>query len=175
MLASKIIYDVKHQSFVFNIEDKAYLQLHHEYFLFEKDNSKLSNQRSNSYTILRKIDNLTYELNLSATFRIHLIIFIAQLKSTSDSDSYDRSRSTNSESMNMTNDDISQKRSFEVKQVLKKRIRKYEKITTTQYLMKWLKWKFEHNSWISKKDMKNSMKLIMKYNNRLTAIFFNTT
>jgi hypothetical protein len=171
----KVIYDVKHQSFVFNIEDKAYLRLHHEYFLLEKDNSKLSNQRSDSYIILRKINNMTFQLNLSAISRIHSIVFIAQLKSTSDSDSYDKSRSTISKSMNMTNDDISQKRSFEVKRILKKRTRKYEKITTTQYLMKWLEWRLEHNSWISKKDMKNSMKLIMKYNNRLTAIFSDTT
>ncbi len=132
---AKIIYDDHHKALIFNIEDKAYLRLHHEYFLLEKKNSKLSNQRSDSYIILRKIDNLAYELNLSATFCIHSIIFIAQLESTSDSDSYERSRSINLESIEMK-DDIVDKKSYEVERILKKRNKKYEKITMIQYLVK---------------------------------------
>ncbi len=163
----KIIYDDKHKSLAFNTEDKAYLRLHHEYSLLEKRNSKLSNQRSNSYIILRKIDSLAYELNLSVTFRIHSVIFIAQLKSTSDFDSYERSRSINFESIEMK-DDIVDKKSYEVERILKKRNRKYEKITMIQYLVKWKKWKLEHNFWIFAKNCENFTNLIMKYENRLS-------
>jgi hypothetical protein len=164
---AKIIYDDHHKALIFNIEDKAYLRLHHEYFLLEKKNSKLSNQRSDSYIILRKIDNLAYELNLSATFCIHSIIFIAQLESTSDSDSYERSRSINLESIEMK-DDIVDKKSYEVERILKKRNKKYEKITMIQYLVKWKKWRLEHNFWIFAKNCENFMNLIMKYENRLS-------
>ncbi len=133
----KIIYDDKHKSFAFNIEDKVYLRLHYEYFLFEKENFKLFNQRFDSYTVKRKVDNVVYELNLSLNTRIHSIISIAQLEFVeNDSDSYSRSRSTNSESVKMINEDTSTRKSYEVKRILKERIRKYEKIIVKQYLIK---------------------------------------
>jgi hypothetical protein len=132
----KIVYDDKHKSLAFNTEDKVYLRLHNEYFLLEKENFKLSNQRFDSYTVKRKIDNVVYELNLSLNTRIHSIISITQLKFVeNDSDSYDRSRSTNSESVEIK-DDTSIKKSFEIEKILKKRIRKYDRTKVTQYLMK---------------------------------------
>jgi hypothetical protein len=164
---AKLIYDNHHKALTFNTEDKAYLRLHHEYSLLEKRNSKLSNQRSNSYIILRKINSLAYELNLSATSRIHSVIFIAQLESTSESDSYERSRSINFESIE-TKDDIVDKKSYEIEKILKKRNRKYEKITMIQYLVKWKRWRFEHNFWVFAKNCENFMNLIMKYENRLS-------
>jgi hypothetical protein len=134
---SKIIFDRKHQALIFNSNDKVYLRLHHEYFLLEKENLKLSSQRFDSYVIKRKIENAVYELNLSLNIRIHSIISIAQLKFVEDdSDSYNRSRSTNSESVKMINENTSTKRSYEVERILKKRIRKYEKIAVKQYLIK---------------------------------------
>jgi hypothetical protein len=132
---SKIIFDFKHKSFAFNIEDKVYLRLYHEYFLFEKSNLKLFNQRFDSYTIKRRIENVVYELNMSNTSKIHSIIFIAQLKSASDSNFYNQLKSTNSKLVKMK-EDITIKKSYEMKRVLKKRLRKYEKITITQYLVK---------------------------------------
>ncbi len=133
---SKIIYDEKHKLLAFNSDDKVYLRLHREYILSEKSNHKLSNQRSDSYVIKRKVENAVYELILFENARIHFVISIAQLKSTKDdSDLFDRSRSINSDLVKM-NEDTSTKRSYEVERILKKRIRKYEKITVKQYLIK---------------------------------------
>ncbi len=39
----KIIFDDKHKSLIFNIDDKIYLRLHHEYSWSGKENLKLSN------------------------------------------------------------------------------------------------------------------------------------
>jgi hypothetical protein len=161
----KIMYDDKHKSFAFNIEDKVYLRLHNEYFLLEKKNFKLSNQRFDSYTVKRKVENVVYELNLSLNSRIHSIISIAQLKSASDSDSYNRSRFINSKSIE-TDEDTSTKRSYEVKRILKERMRKYEKITVKQYLIKWKDWKSEHNTWKSEKNCENVKHLITNFHNR---------
>ncbi len=134
---SKIIYDDKHKSFAFNSKNKVYLRLHREYSLSKNDNHKLSNQRSSSYVIKRKIENAVYELNLSLNTRIHSIISIAQLKLVEDdSNSYNQSRSTNSESVKIINENTSTKKSYEVKQILKERMRKYEKITMKQYLIR---------------------------------------
>jgi hypothetical protein len=132
----KIIYDDKHKSLAFNFEDKVYLRLHHEYSLSKKENVKLSSQRSNSYTIVRKVKNAAYKLDLSENSRIHFVISIAQLKSTKDdSDLFNRFRSINSDFVK-TNENTSTKRSYEVERILKKRMRKYEKITVKQYLIK---------------------------------------
>jgi hypothetical protein len=167
----KVIFDDKHKTIVFNTENMIYLRLHQDYSLLEKENLKLSNQRFDSYKVKRKINNVVYELNLSFNSRIHSIIFVIQLESASDSNSYNRSRSTNSDSVE-TMSDTSIKKSFEIEKVLKKRIRKYERTKITQYLMKWLEWELEHNSWVSAKDCSNFMKLIMNFENRQTARTF---
>jgi hypothetical protein len=162
----KIIYDDKHKSLAFNIEDKVYLRLHNEYFLSKRDNLKLFNQRSDSYTIKRKIENVVYELNLSQNSRIHSVIFIAQLKSTSDSDSFNRLRSINSDSIE-TESDTSRKKSYEIERILKKRSRKYDRITLIEYLMQWKNWESKHNSWVTRKDCENVADLILKFENRI--------
>ncbi len=131
----KIIFDDKHKSMIFNTENKVYLRLHHEYFLSEKENFKLFNQRVDSFVIKRKVDNATYELELSSISRIHSVISIAQLKSASELDSFNRSRSTNLESIHIKEDTLI-KKSYEMKRILKKRTRKYEKFAVIQYLVK---------------------------------------
>jgi hypothetical protein len=162
---AKMIYDDHHKSMTFNSEDKVFLRLHHEYSLSKKSNFKLSNQRANSYTIIRKIENAAYELNLSENSRIHFVIFIAQLESASDSNSYNRARLINSEFVEV-HDDTAIKKSFEVERILKKRNRKYDKIMIVHYLIKWKSWEFEHNFWISEKDIENFMELVTEFENR---------
>jgi hypothetical protein len=133
---SKVIYDDHHKSMTFNTDDKIYLRLHHEYSLLEKENIKLSHQRSDSYVIKRKMKRVVYELKLSKNARIHFVISVAQLKSTkNESDFFDKSRSINSELIEI-NEDTSTKRSYEIERILKKRIRKYDKIAMKQYLIK---------------------------------------
>ncbi len=143
------------------------MRLHNEYFLLEKENLKLSNQRFDLYTVKRKVNNVVYELNLSFNTRIHSIISITQLKFVEDdSDSYNRSRSTNSESVEIKSDTFI-KRFFEIETILKKRNKKYDRTKVIQYLMKWLKWKSEHNSWIFRKNCENATDLITKFENRV--------
>jgi hypothetical protein len=132
----KIIYDDKHKFLAFNSENKMYLRLHREYTLFEKNNHKLCNQRSDSYVVRRKVENAVYELIFSQNARIHFVIFIAQLKLMKDDlDLFNRSRSINSEFVEIKRN-TSTKRSYEVERILKERIRKYEKIAVKQYLIK---------------------------------------
>jgi ferredoxin-NADP reductase len=126
---SKIIFDDKYKSLAYNIDDKMYLRLYHEYFLFEKKNVKLFHQRFESYIIKRKIDNAAYELKLSSISRIYFVIFIASLEFVENElDFYERSRSTNSKSMKR-NENTQNKRFFKVEKILKKRKRKYNKFT----------------------------------------------
>ena len=61
----KIAYDAKHQIFKFNLDDYVYLRLHRDYNLSDKINSKLFNQRIDSFLVKRRIERLTYKFDLS--------------------------------------------------------------------------------------------------------------
>jgi hypothetical protein len=131
----KYICDSKHKPIAFNVDDKVFLRLHHEYSLLERGNSKLSNQRADSFVMKKKVEALTYELDLSVTFKIHLVIFVAQLESTPEDDLFDRLKSNHS-GLIYIEEDIKLKQSYEMKQILKKRSRKFEKFMTIQYFVK---------------------------------------
>jgi hypothetical protein len=60
---------------------------------------------------------------------------VTQLESVSEIDSYNRNRSHHSESVEMQ-DDIAINKFYEVKKVVDKRIRKYDNISVTQYLIR---------------------------------------
>jgi CYTH domain-containing protein len=61
----KIIHDKKHKSLFLNSENRAFLRLHKEYNLLDIINKKLFQQKCDFFTMKRRIDRLTYELDLS--------------------------------------------------------------------------------------------------------------
>ena len=159
----KIYYDARHTSFLFKAEDYAYFRLHHEYQLSSRLNKKIFQQRCGFFLVKKKVDRLTYELNLSSVWRVHFVIFIAQLKSVSvDEDFYQRLRFSHSKSVKMKGD-TSQYKFYEIEKLIVKRIRKYNKINVTQYLMRWLKYDLEYDEWRSLKTFNNSLKLMKQY------------
>ena len=74
---TKIYYDVRHTSILFKKNEYVYLRLNKEYKLSKRLNSKLSQQRCEFFKILQRVERLTYKLNLSSTWRVHSVIFIA--------------------------------------------------------------------------------------------------
>ena len=64
---AKVYYDVRHQLFMFNVEDRVYFRLHHEYTLSDHFNKKMFNQRYDSFMIKRRVNRLVYEFDLSVT------------------------------------------------------------------------------------------------------------
>ena len=159
----KIYYDARHTSLLFKTEDYAYLRLHHEYQLSIKFNKKISQQRCDSFFVKKRIDRLIYELDFSSAWRVHFIIFITQLKSISaDEDFYQRFRFSHSENVKMKND-ISQYKFYEVEKLIVKRIRKYNKINVTQYLVRWLGYDSKYDEWRNLKTFNNNLKLMKQY------------
>ena len=63
----KIYYDSRHTSIRFKQNEKTYLQLNKNYKLSDKSNSKLSQQRCESFRIFERIERLAYKLKLSST------------------------------------------------------------------------------------------------------------
>lgn len=141
----KIYFDKRHLLFLMKSNNKIFLRLHKEYTLSNKNNAKLFNQRCDFFVIKRRIDRLTYELELFFKWKIHSIIFIAQLKlATKTDDSYNRYRSHYSNFVQII-DDIETKKLYEVERIIVKRIKKYEKITIAQYFIRWLEYESKHN------------------------------
>lgn len=62
----KIEYDSKHISLLLKSKDKVFLRLYRNYIFLDKYNKKLNNQRIKFFLIKRRIDRLTYELDLSS-------------------------------------------------------------------------------------------------------------
>ena len=167
---AKIYYDIRHQSLMMNLDDKVFLKLHRRYKLSEQFNTKLFNQRTESFLIKRRVGRLAYELDLLSQWKIHSIISIAHLESASVSmNSYHRSRSTHSDSVYMK-DDTEDWKFYIVKKIVNKRQRRYEKSMITQYRIKWEEYDDEWNEWRSLAALNECMNLMKNYERQLAVV-----
>ena len=97
---NKTRYDEVHKTLKIKIDDKMYLRLHHNYIIFDLFNHKLSKQRVKFFSVIEKIDNFAFRLQLFFVIKIHFVVSIAQLESiTSNFDSYDKTIDKNSSSI----------------------------------------------------------------------------
>ena len=89
-LKMKDIYNFYHKSIFFEEEDQVNLRLYREYYISTITFKKIDQQLVDSFRVLKRIERLIYQLDLSANIQIYNIISIAHLKSTIDSieDSY---------------------------------------------------------------------------------------
>ena len=105
----------------FRVNDFVNLRLHREYSVFVIKLKKIKQQLINSFKIIKRINRLTYELELSINMKIHNVIFVTHLKFIINSrdDFYQRRRVLTSSFV------IDDAEEFEIKRMLvKRRIRK---------------------------------------------------
>ncbi len=157
----KIIHDRKHKSLFLNSEDRTFLRLHKEYNLLDIINKKLSQQRCDSFTMKRRINRLTYELDLSLRWKIHSVIFVTQLEFASQ-DSYKRLKLDHLDFV-FVKEDIETYKSYEIERILNKRTRQYKKIKMNQYLIRWKKYESKFDEWKSLSELKNCIDLIKDF------------
>ena len=163
----KIYYDVKHVSLLLKSENKTYLRLHKKYSLSNNHSKKLSTQRCDSFIIKRRVERLVYELKLFSTWRMHSVISMTQLKSViKSSDFYNKLRSNYFDSVHVE-DDTENNKFYEVEKILSKRMKKFERINVTQYLIRWLKYDSEYDEWKSINTLDNCLQLMKKYETEL--------
>lgn len=104
---AKSIYDEKHLALFMKSNDYVMIRLHYDYdissiIILRK---KLNQQYVESFKILERVDRLTYRLELSQYWRIHLVLLVAQLKFTFfKNDSFHRSRFDYSKSIYVKDD-----------------------------------------------------------------------
>ena len=76
-----------------------------------------------------------------------------------DENSYRRSRFSHFDVVEMKND-TSDNQFYEIKKIVDKRIRKYNRTYVTQYLIRWLEYESKYDEWKSFAALKNNMKLM---------------
>ena len=144
---NKVRYDAIHKTLKFKIDDKMYLRLHHDYIIFDLFNHKLSKQRVKFFFVIEKIDNFVFRLQLFFVMKIHFVVSIAQLKSTTrDANSYNRIVDKNSSSIHEKQFIalIEQISLYEIERLLNRRIIFTNRIN---YLVKWKNDDSKHNVW----------------------------
>ena len=159
----KVYYDARHTSILLRSDEKTYLQLNKDYKLLDKFNSKLSQQQCESFKILERVERLAYRLELSSTWRIHSVVSIAQLELTFvEADSYERFRSHYFDFIEIE-DDTNQYKFYEIEKLIDKRIKRYNKILVTQYLVKWIDYESKFDEWRSISRLQNFQNFIEQY------------
>ena len=144
----KLRYDAAHIELKLTVDDYVYLCLYHDYTILDLINKKLNQQRVDFFKILKKINTLTYRLELSSIMQIHSMISKTQLKSasTSDVDLYRRSRSNveHSSFVQLKNDSDSKNsiKFYEIEKLLNRRIIVIDRIN---YLIKWKSYESQNN------------------------------
>lgn len=159
---AKLTHDKRYKPLLFKEKDKAYLKFHKGYKLPGEHNRKLSNQKCDPFLIKWRVDRLAYELKLSSKWKVHFVISVTQLESTTEENSYDKSRPHYPEAVEVE-EDIEFEKSYEVEKMIDKRERRFEKIMIIQYLIKWLKYDPEYDEWKSLAALTDCMNLVHVY------------
>ena len=161
-LTIKIIYDKHHKSLKLKIDDQVFLRLHKEYFLSFVKFFKLSIQRIESFKILERKSDLTYKLDILKNWKIHFVIFIVHLESIfNDDDSYDRERSSHSESIVEFNKNW---HDYEVESLLRHRIKWYDRDKSiSEYLIKWKDYEAKFDKWYDEDLLEEVTNLVNEY------------
>ena len=164
-------YDRRHASLFLKKESRVYLRMHYKYFisLFKNMTAKWSQRRIKSFKIIKKIDNLTYRFQLSAHWKIHFVVSVQQLESTSNEfDSYNRISYDNSFSIFVERDNENEK-SYEIEKLINKRIIKKDREKFTQYFVRWKEYDLEDDTWYSTNALKNVVDFIVDYETTFNA------
>ena len=154
----KMYYDKKHKFIQFDKNDWVLLKLHKNYNISNTIvlDSKLSQQYTEFFQILKKIDTLAYKLNLSKEWRVHSIFFVAQLK-LAHAFSFDSfKRISSSFDSIFVEDDTNTVKFFEIEKIITTKITAKRK----KFLVRWLKWDLEHDFWRKLSEMRNVLNLV---------------
>jgi hypothetical protein len=124
-----------------------------EYYVFNQ--SSLSFKKLRSFKIIRRVNSLIYELELSDFMKNHSIILIIHLKKVKKN-SFERTIFTTSSSLIENDEEV-----FVIEKILKKRFLN----DTNELLIKWKDWK--KSTWKSEKIIQtNVSKMIKKFKQR---------
>ncbi|TAQ83100.1 hypothetical protein B7494_g8576 [Chlorociboria aeruginascens] len=160
----KYYYDQKHTQISLNANDKVFIKLHKGYSIPSATSHKLHQQRVGPFTIIEKVGQLAYRLDIPKHWRVHDVFSIAQLEPCAPGDDpYQRPRPDHPDSVFVEGDDENNK-SFVVDRILSKR-----KTPTGQvrYLVRWKGYGPEYDMWYSEKRLSDAKELVKEFNDSL--------
>jgi len=133
----------------FKKRDKAYLLRRN--IKTKRSSNKLNHTKLELFEILEEKRSINYELNLSASMKIHLIFDISLLKSA------DLNTSIQTESSDI--DSESQNIEYEVENILNQQNIKDQ----SHWLVKWKDYEHIEDTWNSKRNLKNCQMLLWQF------------
>lgn len=163
---AKARYDAKHNPISFNIGDSVYLRLHKGYNLPGKPPRKWSQQRVGPLSIVRRVGELAYELNLPTHWRIHKVISVAHLfRIPQGADPYGRRiPQPGRVIVQGDNDDWV---SYEIEQLLNRRVNRAGGRPVLEYLVRWKGFSAVHDQWYPRELlMQNATELVDVYDKK---------
>ena len=164
-------YDRKHQSLFMKKNEYALIRLHHKYQISVNDifDKKYKQQYVDFFEILKKIDKLTYRLDLSIYWRIYFVFSVAQLKFVSSkSDFYQRSRFNHFDSI-FVEDNIQRVKSYKIDFLINKRATTRREL---KYLIRWKEYESKYDEWRNISKFNDVMNLIKNYEQVLIETIF---
>ncbi len=139
----------RHRRFTFKKKHKVYLLRRN--IKMKKSNNKLNYTKLKSFEILEEKKSINYELNLSASMKIHSVFHISLLKSANlNSSIQTESSKINSKSQNVE---------YKVENILNQQNIKDQ----SHWLIKWKDYEHIENTWKSKKNLKNCQMLLWQF------------
>lgn len=169
---AKFLYDSKHKPMTMEPGEKAFVKLHKGYRIPGLENAKLSNQRAGPFTILRRIGDLAYELDLPPIWKAYPVISIAMLEpAPKEDDPYHRPRQEGQPPI--TDEEHPEvKDAYEIEKLVDRRVSRprgrgsREKPDIVEYLVKWKDWGKAHNVWYEVEDLVNASELMEEYDEK---------
>ena len=158
---AKFHYDKKHESMFMKQKNVTLIKLHKNYSIFSTISKKYDQQFVEFFTIIEKIDRLTYRLNISSNWFIHSIFNVTQLKKCSSFsvDFFKRSKSNHFDFV-FVNDDTINVKFFELSRIINKRMIKKRNV---EYFVEWKNYESKHDVWRNFSKFENAMNLVKKY------------
>ena len=162
-METKRHYDEKHKPMHMREGDYALIRLHKGYDISFTTilGPKYSQQYVGPFRVLKRVGRLAYRLDLSSHWRIHPVLFIAQLEpaSASHTDPFQRPEPDHSESV-FVEGDIANVKSFEVERLIDRRQIKRRGL---EYLVRWRGYGPEDDQWRNLFELGDAMDLVREY------------
>ena len=158
----KQYYDSRHTPTFFKEGDYVNLRLHRGYTVPSIQHKKIDQQFVGPFKILQRVGRLAYRLELPKNMRIHNVISVAHLERATPpgDDPYQRPRPQMEHPLPVL---VEGQPEYEIEKLLRRRRVRKGHGYSTEYLVRWLGWGPEADTWYNVKDLGNARDLVRAF------------
>ena len=161
----KNYYDLNHKLMFFKVGDLVNLRLHRGFTIPGILHKKINQQFVGPFKVLQRVGKLAYKLELPPNMRIHPVISVAHLEPATvpADDPWLRRRPTPPPVM------VDGQEEWVIEKLLERRRIRRGRGFATQYLVRWMGFGPEHDTWYNLRDLDNARELVDDFDNRQPA------